>query len=130
MPIYAVQCELCGANDEILAGINERKTICKKCGAGWTRRIPAVPGANCHNDDAAWIRTVLEVVDKEDRSPHTVEFRNNPTRANYKAWMKGEGLRPVDHGERINKPELDVQRHSELLMRRHQERKRIYVGGR
>jgi putative FmdB family regulatory protein len=49
--------------------------------------------------DAAWIHDVLAVVDKSGKKPHCNEFLKHPTRANMKAWMKGEGLRHRDPGE-------------------------------
>lgn len=54
--------------------------------------------------DAGWINSVLEVVDKHSDKPHCKEFLNHPTRANYKNWMKGEGLRPLEPGEKRAKP--------------------------
>ena len=34
------------------------------------------------NQDADWIKSVVDVVDKDDKSPHVQEFIRNPTRDN------------------------------------------------
>jgi hypothetical protein len=129
MPVYAVKCELCGVEDEILVGINDRKTICRKCNAGWTTRIPAVRGSNCANDDTPWVRTVLEVVDRSSTKPHVQEFLKNPTRSNYKAWMKGEGLRPLENGEKSEKFKFNAERHAEKIMEARIKRERYEIRG-
>lgn len=128
-PIYAVECQFCGAEDEIITTVDNRQTTCRRCNRGQTVRVPAVHGPNCVNDDSPWIRTVLEVVDKEAKTPHVVNFLKDPTRANYKAWMKGEGIRPLENGEKHEKFKLDVDRHASLVMKEKIRRERLEVRG-
>jgi putative FmdB family regulatory protein len=126
MPLYYLKCKMCGREFEVICPIEDRNYQACECGSP-VRVIPAVHGPNCSNDSASWLPSVLEVVAKDDPSPHVVNFLKNPTRTNYKAWMKGEGLRPLEPGEKSRKEEIDVRRHTEHLMRRKQERGRIHV---
>ena len=49
-------------------------------------------------------------------------------RTNYKNWMKGEGLRPFDPGEKPNRPEEPNQAHiTNELMKMRQKRHRMEV---
>ena len=85
------------------------------------------------NQDAPWLKTVLDVVDKTSTKPHVQAFLKQPTRANYKAWMKGEGIKPADHTEHGSAPafkrppEPDLRALGDRLARRHFDRKRIEV---
>jgi hypothetical protein len=80
--------------------------------------------------DAGWLKSVTEVVDKNPAKSHCQEFLRHPTRANYKNWMKGEGLRPLEPGEPAM-PKVDkkarVNRIKEGLKRRWQERNAIAI---
>jgi putative FmdB family regulatory protein len=127
MPIYEMRCLSCGHKFETIAAVNDRTKDCPVCSWGLAIRVPAVRGPNCSNDSASWIKSVLEVVDKESNKPHVLEFLNNPTRANYRAWMKGEGIRPLETGERTRRPELDPIKHAEKVMQLRQERNRITI---
>lgn len=126
MPIYDYQCTVggCGHTFEAIAGIEERTLPCPECGQE-ARRILKAGGVNVANEDAPWLRSVLEVVDKESNAPHVVEFLKNPTRSNYKAWMKGEGIRHLEPGEKSVKEGLDPRRHAEKIMQLRQQRERI-----
>lgn len=78
------------------------------------------------NEDAPWIRSVLEVVDKDSTKPHVVAFRENPTRTNYNLWMKGEGLRPLENGEKRRK-EDNTEKAVEYLLKKRYERRAISI---
>ena len=123
MPIYDYLCP----NDhefEAIARIEERALHCPECGREAVRILRA-GGTNLSNEAAPWLRSVLEVVEKDSTKPHVVEFLKNPTRSNYKAWMRGEGIRHLEPGEKPRKEELDPRRHAEKIMRLRQQRERI-----
>jgi len=126
MPLYEYHCPDCGNVEERIGKLDERNIDCSHCGGTAERKI-SVSGVNCANDDAPWIRSVLEVVDKDSTAPHVVEFRKNPTRTNYKAWMKGEGIRPAEGGERRQKKDFNVDRHAEKVWEARQARHRIEI---
>jgi hypothetical protein len=85
-------------------------------------------GVHLGNDDTqGWIKSVLEVVDKDSQAPHVQNFVKDPTRRNYKAWMKGEGIRPLESGESKKPKPYNLSKHGEKLFRRHQKRKRIEI---
>jgi DNA-directed RNA polymerase subunit RPC12/RpoP len=113
----------CGNVFEEMAG---RVTTCPKCG-GIAHRIISLRGS--YREDAPWLASVLEVVDKEGVEPETKAFLASPTRSNWKAWMKVRGLRPHEEGERPT-PQHKDQDHRALtdqIMKRHQERKTLVV---
>ena len=64
------ECKLCGFVFEAMTFGDELNPegndiiYCKKCG-GYTKRLISVPGVNTYNQDAPWIRSVREVVDKD-----------------------------------------------------------------
>lgn len=98
---------------------------CPKCHMA-ARRI--ITKSNNHpNEDAPWIRSVLEVVDKESNKPHIVEFLKHPNRTNYKKWMKGEGLRHLEPGEKPQKPKVDEVKITEEVFKKYQKRSRLEV---
>ena len=129
MPLYDFECGVCG---EITESIEEYGTDfieCRQCGK-LAKKIITMSGVHLGNEDAqGWIRSVTEVVDKDNPAPHVQEFIKNPTRRNYKRWMKGEGLRPLEPGERHKPPNEDRSAIRQREMwRRHQQRKRIEIG--
>ena len=134
MPIYDHKCEE-GHFTEEVKSVDDRETKCRKCGKVATRVI-SMTGVNCVNEDAPWIRSVLEVVEKGTDRPHCNEFLKNPTRSNYHKWMKGEGIRPMDEGEgnisvyEKEREEKERERRTvDQLMKKRQERRRIIVHG-
>jgi hypothetical protein len=55
-------------------------------------------------------------------------FLQDPTRSNYKAWMKERGIRPLEDGEKVRKPEtIDVRKHTEQIMKLRYDRRRIEI---
>jgi hypothetical protein len=135
MPIYDYQCSnpACNEITESVESIDTECIICPKCHYMAARMFSPM-GTVRFADDAAWLKTVLEVVDKDSKAPHVVAFLKDPTRSNYRAWMKGEELRPRDPAERPHKmtekeARADHQRRTEYAMQRHIERKRLEVRG-
>lgn len=132
MPMYDYECDNCGTIFERYAGIDDTTLKCD-CG-GDARRIISVTGQYTANEDAPWIRTVLEVVNKDDPAPHVQEFVHNPTRTNYKRWMKGEGIVPVDYTEKGGPPEykrperkLDNRQIADAMMKALQKHRAISI---
>jgi len=121
MPCYDYLCNSCKHISEEIQPIKVTEIECPNCGAV-AHRIISVPGVNTFNDDASWIRSVVEVVDKDSKEPHVVEFRRNPTRANYKRWMKLEGLRPLENNERRGTKEGEnyTKKITDIIMRERQ----------
>ena len=132
MILYEYQCEKCGCVLDVYATMNCRpKDIdCHDCDG----RAVQVIGASMVNmaaEDAAWLKTVTEVVDKDQSKPHCVEFVKNPTRSNYKNWMKKEGLRHLEPGEKTKPRQMsnaDMQRLQSHVFNKFQNRNAITIG--
>ena len=101
--LYDFSCQ-CGAIFEKLIDHSQTHAFCDKCGLN-AKKIISASGHYTANEDATWIKSCLEVVSKDDNSPHVVNFRKNPNRSTLKAWMKGQGVRHMDEGEKIPKRE-------------------------
>ena len=127
-PLYHLKCQACGAEFERICSVERRIIQNCECG-GWTKVVPAVHGPNCVNEDAGWIPSVREVVAKDDPRPHVQAFLKDPTRSNYRAWMAGEGLRPLENGEKSEKFKFDAERHAGKIMEEKIKRERYEVRG-
>ena len=99
--------------------------VCPLCGEVAYRIISY--GSAYRREDAPWLETVKEVVDKDSKDPATRRFLAEPTRANREAWMKERGIRPYEPGDKPDKSEPDTARTAERLMHRHYERKAITI---
>lgn len=130
MPVYDYICEKCGTTIETVRGIDVDEIKCHRCG-GEAHRIISLRSHNTFNEDAGWIKDVLEVVDKKGKEPETKEFLRNPTRSNMKAWMKARGLRHMDQGEEKERPEIvnkvDRERRLKFMLDRHMKRTALEV---
>jgi putative FmdB family regulatory protein len=119
MPLYDYECVSCKQVVEIYAKADEKPGIhsCPVCGNDM-KRLLAWGGQNVFREEAPWIRSVLEVVAKDSHKPHTKAFLADPTRANYKKWMKAEGIRPYEEGEgrRRKKEQQEKERRFEKQM--------------
>lgn len=133
MPLYDYECERCGFVFEDIARMDDSALKpCPLCPGLCQRLMSFGRGENVFRDEAPWIRSVLTVVAKDSRKPHTREFLSNPTRSNYEKWLKAEGLRPYDPGERRSARENRMveersfeSKHAESVMREWQKGKRI-----
>lgn len=105
---------------------------CESCHCK-ARRIISFGKVYTSNEDAAWIRSVLEVVDKKGKEPETKAFLKNPNRSNMKAWMKARGLRHMEPGEEnVKMPdpiEAGRERRLKYMWEQHQKRNRLEVRG-
>ena len=104
MPVFDNECPECGRIFETVTAYGEHSP-CPKCGSP-SNQIITASGQFCANQDAPWIRSVLDVVDKDSTAPHVREFLRNPTRDTHRAWMKGEGIRPMEGEEKSGKREM------------------------
>jgi len=97
------ECYNCGHVHEEIVDSEKEYVLCPKC-ASTSRKIISVGSVYTANEDAEWLRSVTEVVDK-DGGPASQTFLRNPTRTNYRRWMKENNLRPFEPGEKPKKPE-------------------------
>lgn len=105
MTLHDYQCENCSNVHEHLAAWDSYFCTCPQCGGTSTRIYSKFNGIK--NNAPDWMKDTLKVVDKEG-GKHCQEFLKHPTRDTYKNWMKGEGLRPIEHGEKLAKPDKDT----------------------
>jgi putative FmdB family regulatory protein len=127
MPIYDFECGSCEAVTERYAKIEEEVLPCEQC-ASDAHRIISASGHYCGNQGAGWLKSVIDVVDKDPTKPHCVEFIKNPTRANHRKWMEGEGIRPMEPGEKpITREPVDDRKIRQEVWEKHQDRMRIEV---
>ena len=126
MPIYEAECQACNHQFETIANVDE-EIECPLCGFS-CKRLIGVPGVNIFNNDAAWIKSVTEVVDKEGGA-HCQRFLKDPTRENMREWMKKEGIRHYEAGEPIKPSQPDMSRVHREVLDKHRARNRIVVGG-
>ena len=127
MPIYDFECEKCNKiTEHILKVSNSEQAIQCECG-GLADKIITASGQFCANEDADWIRSIREVVDKEGGKA-SQRFLKEPTRENYKKWKKETGVRHLEPGEGPSKPEpMDMDKMTKDVMRRRQERKQLII---
>lgn len=132
MPIYDFECSNpdCKRVAEHVVGLNTTTVACPSCGSE-ASKVFSPMGAGAFNQDAAWIRSVLEVVAKDSAKPHTREFLKSPTRENMQRWMRAEGIRHLEDGEKPAKIDYDAEhkRRTEYAERRHFERRAITLRG-
>jgi len=126
LTLFDWQCSDCGTVEERLEERSVEHVPCPEC-AGIMTKVFSFRGGN-HGEEAAWIKSVLDVVDKSSRQRETVEFLQSPTRSNMKAWMKANKLRHLEDGERADKPRIDPRQHAAAIMKLRQDRRRIEIG--
>ena len=120
-------CKSCDNEFEVIAGYDEEILPCEKCGKD-AKRIISFNKVNTINDDAQWIKDCLEVVDKESINPVDVAFCKNPSRSNYKAWMKENNLRPMEPGEeKIHRGTVDLTRVRREVLEKSMKRHKITI---
>ena len=110
----------------------QKKVSCSECGKT-AKRIISLGRVNRVNESPVWIKSVLDVVDKSSTKHHVQEFVKHPSRKTYAAWMRGEGIRPMDHTEHggppvhRTPPDPDLSGLRNEVARKHFERKRIEI---
>ncbi len=129
MRVYDFECQACGKIHEryISGPVTPMTAPCAECGSQAERIVSM---RLTQSVDSPWIKSVCDVVDKDPNKPHCQEFLRHPTRANYKAWMKGEGLRPMEPGEKPPKIETREEKKARIIPQMHkrfQERNRLEI---
>jgi DNA-directed RNA polymerase subunit RPC12/RpoP len=126
MILVDMECNSCGYRFEKFIESDIVLIPCPKCNH-WAKRIFTMNKVNIALD-TSWIKTVREVVDKDSKEPHTVEFLKNPTRENYHKWMKKEGIRPLENGEKPKKREkVDERKILKEVLEKDAKRRRIEI---
>lgn len=130
MPLYDFECPNCGRVVEMIVPMDscDDEFPCPTC-LNVLKKIITLSGVHCANEDGDWIRSVTEVVDKEDKRPAHQDFLRSPTRTNYKRWMKEAGIRPMEPGEKPTRKEVDLNRLTEKTFERVRARERIEING-
>jgi putative FmdB family regulatory protein len=129
MPVYDFECTNCGRVSEKILSIAQLEMGGFECGECQSpmKQILLPGGTNCANEDADWIRSTLEVVDKEGGIAAR-RFVQDPTRENRKKWMKETGVRQFEPGEKPQKPDsVDVDKMTDHVMRKRQERNTLNI---
>ncbi|MBC8318449.1 MAG: zinc ribbon domain-containing protein [Desulfobulbaceae bacterium] len=126
MIIHDFECQDCGKIKELFIPYEFGNTCVCECG-GIAKKI--ITFSQTAPGDAGWIKSVLDVVDKNPDKPHCQEFLRHPTRENYQVWMKGEGLRPLEPGEKPKRPDKEgrKKRMKEQLHKKYRERNAISI---
>lgn len=135
MPLYDYECQKCGYVGEFFMNVEDEDLIpCPQKCSGLMKRIFGLGRSSMLVENAAWLNSVLEVVAKDSDKPHVREFLANPTRSNYRNWMKKEGIRPFEPGEekdnRAFRKKLEEEfphRQADKIMRLRQERNRLEI---
>ena len=129
MPIYDFECESCHNRFEVIEPMDRLSPRnCPLC-ACVSRRIISSTGCFTGNNDAAWVRSVTDVVAKgEDADAHDRRFlKSGKTKADLKAWMKAKGLRHLEPGEPLKPKGPDMSDAADKIMRMRRDRGRIEI---
>lgn len=133
-PVYNFLCS-CGKTEERIVHYSVESVSCSTCNGVSMRQFTPPSRHDGSIEAPAWLRTTLDVVDRNSTKPHVRAFVENPTRKTYQAWMKGEKIKPVDYTEHggppvYRKPEtVDTKRIAQELYEKHRARKAIEVRG-
>lgn len=100
MILFDFTCLGCEFTQEYLVDRDIEAMECPQC-HGVMKKSFLRAGGHRLPDDTPWLKTVLEVVEKNPGAdkPHTRAFLKNPTRENYHNWMRENGIRPLENGE-------------------------------
>lgn len=127
MILYSFQCSECNEISEHFfdIAICPRKIECPVC-QGIAFKIISIPGPNIASGSPDWIKSIKGVVNKEG-GRHCQEFLRDPTRVNYQRWMKVEGVRHMEHGEKHGRPDPTPSTHviTEKLMQKRMENRKL-----
>jgi len=103
--MHDYHCNYCNNTFEDYVEWDQYKVVCPTCGETAVRVYVNFKGIK--NTSPTWMKDTLKVVDKEG-GPHCQEFLKHQNRDTYNNWMKGEGLRPIEQGEKLAKPVIDT----------------------
>jgi hypothetical protein len=69
------------------------------------RRIITMSGEHTGNQDAPWVRTVDDIIEKDSKDPRDQKFlKSGMTRRDLKTWQKERNLRHMTPGEKPRRP--------------------------
>ncbi len=128
MPLYDYECRECGQVSEIIVAADDKRLQnCFKCGkSSCAARIISVGSTYIGNQDATWLKCVPNVVGND--LPEEREFKRNPTRDNYRSFMRARNLRPFEPGEKPGRPApVDTDALTRRLAEKHRKRKAVEV---
>lgn len=128
MPLYQYECKECGLIIEQVFKIKgcPRNIKCSKC-KGKALKIICIPGSDNTKESPDWVKSIIEVVDKKGGS-HCQQFIKNPTRENLNNWMKTEGVRHLEPGEKLSRPKVpDVSVMADKIMKKRRARQAIEI---
>ena len=131
-PVFDYECHECEHRWEVIEGPNQdRPRPCPACGEK-ARRIISAGGCFTGNNEAAWVRSVSDVVAKgEDADAHDRRFLSSGmTKNDLKRWMKAKGYRHLEPGEPIKPPKPDTSWVPDRIMQMRRDRRRIEVNSR
>lgn len=132
MPVYDYECYECEHRFEVIESPSQQAArSCPECGKA-SRRIISAGRCFTGNNEAAWVKTVQDVVAKgEDADAHDRRFLSSGmTKNDLKRWMKAKGLRHLEPGEPTKPPKPDTSWVPERIMQMRRERRRIEVNSR
>jgi putative FmdB family regulatory protein len=133
MPLFDYECQVCEYRFEVIERADRPKPIeCPECKFGMARRIISAGRCFTGNQDAAWVRSVTEVVAKgEDADAHDRRFHaSGKTRADLREWMKAKGYRHLENGEPRKPQAPKMDNAAEQIMRMRYERRKMEIRGR
>ena len=103
MPMYDMECRSCKIQHEVFTTPTDKIGFCPECGSLSDRVYLTIGNIKTSDDGGNHYREILDVVDKDGGS-HCQEFLKHPNRGNYNNWMKTEGIRHIEPGEKRISP--------------------------
>jgi len=127
MPVYQYRCDACAHvfDDISTYALRKAELPCPVCGQT-ARYTFAVGNVDLESERPNWLRSTVEVVDPDGGPAHR-EFIANPTRENYRVWLKASGLRPKEAGEPTRPEPRDTSRLRQQMVENHIRRHRIEI---
>ena len=130
MPLFDYSCPICGYKVELFTFNGVEFADCPNC-CGEARKQFSFGQSAPFQEDAAWISSVREVVSKDGDCAVDREFLKNPTRKNYREWMKFHKLIPVENvrgGPPTRQvPKADREKIVKYCVEKKRERERVEV---
>ena len=124
MPLYNFSCPVCGREEERIVDYDTKIMPCEFC-CGESYQQFSFGQRFEVREDAPWIKTVIEVVDKESADPVDRRFIAEPNRGNYHAWMRHHKLRPFENERDFGRKQdinIDSIAHDLVIAKKHRER--------
>ncbi len=123
-PLYNFSCPICGLVDERIVDYDTQISPCEFCQGEAAKQFSFGQSFEVR-EDAPWLKSVIDVVDKESVDLIDRRFIDQPNRKNYQNWMRHHNLRPFENERDFPKrqPEnIEVITHELLQMKTARER--------